>query len=269
MTRRTFIIGDVHGCYDELRLLYATLDPKHNDRFAFVGDIGDKGPRSLSSYRFVKLLLNLYPGSVCVAGNHESKALERLRQGKLETKGEDWTREATAEDWAFIKSMPLYHRYPELNALILHAGVFPRFFDLYPEGLDDERILREGWQRKGGKYVGRARRFQYVRYINPDTGDMVTLGEESDDTPHWSTLYDGREGRIFYGHEPQRTFQPKVHEHSICLDTSCVTGGKMTAAVLREGTNEVEFVQIDCIRTYQEWKPQMYFYQSGDENNDH
>jgi len=263
-TARTFVIGDVHGCYDELRILYAELDPKHNDRFAFVGDIVDKGPHTIKALRFVKLLVGLYPGSVCVAGNHESKALERRRQGKLETKGEDWTRQATEDDWAFIQSMPLYHRYPELNALILHAGIFPRFFDLYPEGLDDGRCLREGWQRKGGKYLSRARRFQYVRFVDPETGNMVPLGEETDETPLWIDHYDGREGHVYYGHEPQRgDFSPKVSAHATCVDTSCVSGGKLTAAVLREDRTP-EFVQVHCIRTYLEWDPDKYFFRKQD-----
>lgn len=263
MKPRTFVIGDVHGCYDELRNLVAELNANADDRFAFVGDIVDKGPHTLKALRFVRLLLSLYPGSVCVAGNHESKALERKRKGKLETKGEDWTRQATDEDWAFIKSMPLYHRYPELNALILHAGIFPRFFDLYPEGLDDKRCHREDWQRKGGKYLSRARRFQYVRFVDPKTGNMVALGDETDETPLWTDFYDGREGHIYYGHEPQRDFQPKMSEHATCVDTSCVTGGRLTAAVLRKGTNP-EFVQVHAIKTYQEWNPDLYFFRTQD-----
>lgn len=262
--RRTFIIGDVHGCYDELRILYAQLDPKATDRFAFVGDIVDKGPHTLKALRLVKLLVGLYPGSVCVAGNHESKALERLRQGKGE-KAEPWHQDATEEEWAFIKSMPLYHRYPELNTLILHAGVFPRFFDLYPEGLDDTKCLREGWQKKGGKYLSRARRFQYVRFVNPETGDMVGLGDETDDSPHWTEHYDGREGHIYFGHEPQRTFEPKKTPHATGVDTSCVSGGKLTAAVLTEGSNNPpEFVQVHSIRTYQEWNPDLYYFRKKD-----
>jgi hypothetical protein len=104
--------------------------------------------------------------------------------------------------------------------------------------LDDERLLnREGWQRGGGKYVGRARRFQYVRYINPETGDMLPLGQETEDTPHWSDLYDGSEGLAFYGHVPQMSGQPRVSKHAIGLDTAVVAGRNLTAAVLtyREG----------------------------------
>jgi len=269
---RTFVIGDVHGCDYELRSLYSVLDPRCDDKFVFVGDIVDKGPNSIKALRFVRLLMDLYPGSVCVAGNHESKALERLRQGKG-AKAEPWHLEATEADWAFIKSMPLYHRLPELNALVVHAGVFPRFFELYPEGLDDKRCLKDGWQKGGGKYLGRARRFQYVRFIDPATGDMLQLGKETEDTPSWSDLYDGREGQIFYGHEPQRSFQPKIRGTSIGLDTSCVSGGKLTAAVLRDGLDEygeladdsIEFVQVQSNRIYQEWKPEMYFHKKEEE----
>ncbi len=244
---RVFVIGDVHGSYQELRSLFKALQPEANDKFVFLGDLVDKGLHTLKTLRYVRALLDYYPGSVSIAGNHESKALERLRQDKKH-KGEPWYMEATDEDWAFIKSMPLYHRIPGLNAIAVHGGFFPRFFKLYPEGLDDKRLLGQpDWQRKGGKYVKRARRFQYVRYINTETGDMLPLGEEGPDTPHWSDLYDGREGFAFYGHDPQQSGNPKVSEHAVGVDTSAVSGMFLTAAVLTPkdgGEFDLSYAQV-------------------------
>jgi diadenosine tetraphosphatase ApaH/serine/threonine PP2A family protein phosphatase len=240
---RTFVIGDVHGCYLELRNLVAELDPKVGDRFAFVGDIVDKGLQTVMALRYVKLLLSLYPGSVAAAGNHESKAIERYRRDKQHPKGEDWWKEATEKDWEFIHSMPLYARFPELNLLVVHGGLFPRFFKLYPQGLDDKVLLVGPWYRGGNKYRKRAKRFLYTRYINPETGDVVALGDETDETPHWSDLYDGREGFVIYGHEPQMTFSPRVSKHAIGVDTAVVAGGLLTAAVLSQG-KPVDYVYV-------------------------
>ncbi len=254
---RTFVIGDVHGCLDELRNLVAAVNPRADNKFTFVGDICDKGINTIGALRYVKLLLKLYPGSVCIAGNHESKALERLRQDKGH-KAEPWHQAASKEDWAFIKSMPLYHRVPGLNVIAVHGGFFPRFFNLYPQGLDDERLLKkENWQRGGGKYMGRARRFQYVRYINTETGDMLPLNEETNETPHWGELYDGREGFAFYGHQPYHDGQPKVWKHAVGIDTACVSGMFLTAAVLKhkdDGEYGLSYVQVsateDTIENY-------------------
>jgi len=244
---RTFIIGDVHGCYDELRSLFQTLNPRAEDQFVFLGDLVDKGRDTIKVLRYVRMLLQFYPGSACIAGNHESKALERLRQGKLETKGEVWTREASEADWAFIKSMPLYHRVPGLNAIAVHGGFFPRFFNLYPQGLDDEKLLVDNWQRKSNKYVSRARRFQYIRYINEETGGQLPLNEETEDTPHWGKLYDGREGFAFYGHQPNYEGNVQVWDHAVGVDTACVAGMFLTAAVLThrdEGKYDLDYAQV-------------------------
>jgi serine/threonine protein phosphatase 1 len=244
---RIFIIGDVHGLHTELTQLQEALAPEPGDRFIFVGDLVDKGPESLKVMRMVEDLIDLYPGSACVAGNHESKALERLRQDKL-YKTEQWARDATEEDWAFIKSMPLYHRVPELNVIVVHGGFFPRFFDLYPQGLDDDRLLkRVNWQSGGGRYFKRARRFQYTRYIDPATGDVALLGDEGPHTPRWAELYDGREGFAFYGHQPDYSGSPYVSEFAVGVDTAAVAGMFLTAAVLDptgDGGFILSYVQV-------------------------
>lgn len=231
---RTFIIGDVHGNIGTLRNLVNDLNPRYQDRFAFVGDLVDKGKSSVAVIRHVKLLMLCYPGSVTVAGNHESKAIERyLKDGTDHHRFEPWAKETNEDDWEFLLSLPLYARFPELNVLIVHGGLYPRFFDLYPEGLDDDRLLSKPWHKGGGKYTKRAKRFLYTRHVDPETGNNVLLGEETNLTKHWSELYDGREGLVFYGHDPQMNFEPKVTEHSIGVDTAVVyPGGRLTAAVL-------------------------------------
>lgn len=65
----TYLIGDVHGCYDELKslLAQAAFDPEH-DRLWLTGDLVARGPASLDVLRFVR---SLGPAVRMVLGNHD------------------------------------------------------------------------------------------------------------------------------------------------------------------------------------------------------
>ena len=67
---RTLVVGDVHGCLDELRDLLDAVHYSSADRLVFVGDLVDRGPDSVGVVRLAQDL-----GAVAVLGNHERKHL--------------------------------------------------------------------------------------------------------------------------------------------------------------------------------------------------
>lgn len=253
MSTRTIFIGDVHGCIDELKKLVAALDLRPGDRLIFVGDLVDRGPDSLAVIRYVKMLIAMYPGSMSIAGNHESKVIEQRRKNLFK---EPWTPDATDEDWAFLESLPLIKKLPEINTTVVHGGFFPKFFQSYSDGL---ARVEHDWHKSKGKYMDRAKRFLRVRYVNPE-GNMVSLGQETDADVFWTERYDGREGYVFYGHQPYvNPPEPKMAAHACGIDTACVFGGRLTAAIVTDDPRKAEFVSVPAARMYAEpradWPP--------------
>jgi hypothetical protein len=264
---RTIFIGDVHGSLDELRNLIAALDLRHDDRLIFVGDLVDKGPNSLGVLRHVKLLVGLYPGSVVVAGNHEEKTLRQRLKGPTELakliladKAEEWTGQATDDDWAFIKSMPLTWYDPAINVRVVHGGIFPKLLDQQPYTFD--RVVEVGadWHKGGGKIMDRARRILRTRYVGgPDRpekqqGEMLELGTNGPNDPFWAETWKGPE-TVIYGHSPWLDGKIRVDPFAIGIDTGAVFGAKLTALVMSAcgvTLDGFETVQVDAIKRYAE-----------------
>lgn len=246
MTRFVFV-GDVHGCLEELDALLADVALRPGDRLLFVGDLVDRGPDSVGVVRRVRDLLARHPGSAAVCGNHEEKALRYHERGKAI---EPWAAQAADDDWAFLDGLPLVVPAPEVGAVVVHAGFFPRYF--VKEGAVG--AVGPGWRREKGKRAERQRRFLRVRRVNPE-GEMIALGHEVEGDPHWSDVYDGREGHVFFGHDPQLSPpEPLRGAHATGLDTGCCFGGRLTAAVLEAGADPraAAFVSVPARARYAE-----------------
>jgi bis(5'-nucleosyl)-tetraphosphatase (symmetrical) len=123
----TYAIGDVHGCYDTLRALVDRIrfDPAR-DRLWMVGDLVNRGPRSLEVLRWAA---GLGAALVTVLGNHDLYLLARAA-GVVERKRRDTLDPVLAapdreELLAWLRQRPLLYR--EGDRLLVHAGLFPQW----------------------------------------------------------------------------------------------------------------------------------------------
>lgn len=246
---RTIVIGDVHGCLEELDELLDVVEyTRGKDRVVFVGDLVDRGPDSIGVVRRAREL-----GAEVVLGNHEEKHLRWRRWERKVAAGEAeknpmhaFNEEKLAiqaglseEDWDWIESWPPFLRL-EHNWAVLHGGCLPNV----PLEKQGKNIIR-------------------VRHIDLETKQFKPSmpGEVPDNTRYWAELWYGPES-IFYGHAvylsgPRHNQQRDLSRDDsklvdcVGLDTGCVFGGKLSAAVLN-GTPEYGIVTVQAKRKYSE-----------------
>jgi predicted phosphodiesterase len=210
---RLIVVGDVHGCIEELKELVEKLELKSDDTVIFAGDLVHKGPDSAGVVRLVMSLRTAVRELVLVRGNHEETALKK-RDVLL-----------TEDQWAFLKSAPLWWRDASRNLLVTHGGI-PKGLDALPE--DPHSVEKLSNSKR--KLFDRLCR---MRYVDAKTGDFVALTARQPGDPFWALTYDGRLGHVIFGHEPFHTRrEPVEFDHATGVDLGCVQGGKLCALVI-------------------------------------
>jgi hypothetical protein len=212
---RTIVIGDVHGCADELWALLRACGRASGDDVVLVGDLVAKGPDSRGVLAIVREL-----GARAVRGNHDARVLRwRSPQERLPLWGThaEVARSLDERDWALLEALPLWLRLPELGALVVHAGLVPGI----PLEEQDPDLLMN------------------VRCIRADG----TGTRDPDDGALWGSLWPGPE-LVLFGHHATRGLQE--HPFAIGLDTGCCYGGKLTACILPER----RLVSVSAKRAY-------------------
>ncbi|MDD9936772.1 MAG: metallophosphoesterase [Myxococcales bacterium] len=202
---RTLVIGDVHGCAEELEALLGACQHDASDRVVLVGDLLRKGPDAAGVLEIFRRV-----GAESTCGNHDMHLL-RWRQAidagteprRIDPDSEGFITEMSEADWALLRALPLVIRLPEHGAAVVHAGAVP---GIPLEQQDPEVLLN-------------------VRTIRPD--GSPSKGHA--DGPLWGELWPGPEFLLF-GHHARAGLQQ--HPHAIGLDTGCVYGGALTACVL-------------------------------------
>jgi hypothetical protein len=201
---RTIIVGDVHGCADELDALLARVRYAPGDSVVFVGDLVARGPASRRVLATARRL-----GARVVRGNHEHKLLlyrSDPRSVKLGEAHARVARELGADDWRSLEAAPLWVDLDEHAARVVHAGVVP---GTRIEKTPVEALLKMRTIDARGRWSDDA-----------DAGAM--WGEKYVGPPH-----------VVFGHNARKA--PQLHEWATGLDTGCVYGGALTAMVLDAG----------------------------------
>jgi len=133
---RTFFIGDVHGCVEELAELFEKFSPNAEDKIYQTGDLINKGPNSVATIEFI-----LRHNIKCVMGNHEAKLLQILEKPKdeLTPKELHFLENVQKPEWLadIVSKFPLW--IDTGKQILLHAGLEPGKNSL--EDMDERFIL--------------------------------------------------------------------------------------------------------------------------------
>jgi predicted phosphodiesterase len=212
---RTLVVGDVHGCLDELLALLAAAGRAPADRVVLVGDLVAKGPDSAGVVRWAR-----ESKADAVLGNHDAHVLRAVhgdpRVGPLHRAVAD---SLSAADVAWLEARPLFLRLDPIGDrpyVVVHGGLVP--------GIPIELQTRE--------------HLLNLRSIKDD-------GEPSKKIvgAPWASLWTGPE-HVVFGHDAVRGLQR--HPFATGLDTGCVYGRELTALVLPAG----ELVSVPAARAY-------------------
>ena len=232
------IIGDVHGCFDELvgllrQLGHAvdetgfTVQPTNGRKLVFVGDLVDRGPKVP---QVVKLVMNAVASgaALCVPGNHDAKLMRKLRGrevqithglaeslAQLANEPEEFHKQVAE----FIDDLVSHYVLDDGKLVVAHAG------------------MKESMQGRGS---GAVREFAL---FGETTGETDEFGLPV--RYNWAAEYRGA-AAVVYGHTPVP--EPEWLNRTINIDTGCVFGGKLTA--LRYP--EKELVSVRAKQTYAE-----------------
>ena len=228
--KKLLIIGDVHGCYDELvELLDKCKARDPQICVIFVGDLMNKGPKT---DQVVKLAREL--GAYCVRGNHEEVSLRewQIHKSNPSTLKEkfSWLQRLSPEDIKWAMELPFSIRIPSRKVIIVHAGMVPgiEVEDQTPDHLVHMRDVL--YDSETSTWSGCKK---------PRAGSIP-----------WGSQWPGPE-HVYYGHDARRKLQR--YKFATGLDTGCVYGGTLTGILLDKG--EGEEGQLFSVDAHKVWAP--------------
>ena len=250
----TYAIGDVQGCCDELRQLLAAISfDKFQDRLWFVGDLVNRGPKSLDTLRLVR---QFGDRAVVVLGNHDlhlvsqHEGFERPRTDDTfqdvlgaPDRGElvDWLRTRpmlhVEEGWAMVHagllpqwSIAKAHRLArEVEAALASTGYREFLGNMYGSTPDEWSDSLAGWDRLRVIVNAMTR----MRFCTPH-GKMEFKAKGEAAPPGYRPWYEFRKDRevTVYGHWSAAGL--KRNPKTVGLDSACVWGGQLSALRLED-----------------------------------
>jgi bis(5'-nucleosyl)-tetraphosphatase (symmetrical) len=251
----TYAIGDVQGCFDELQQLLEKLRfEKNRDRLWFVGDLVNRGPKSLEVLRFVR---ELGARAITVLGNHDLHLVtqhERIERRRKDDTFDDVLGAPDAKELVtWLRTRPMMH--VEQHYAMVHAGLLPQWTiekasklareveaalaardypdflrNMYGSTPDEWSDSLTGWDRLR-VIVNAMTRMRFC--TRAGKMDFKAKGKKA--PPGYVPWFEARarnEKRLVSGH--WSALGLNLDERAALLDSGCVWGGPLTALRLED-----------------------------------
>ncbi|MFD2244890.1 metallophosphoesterase [Pontibacter ruber] len=236
------IIGDVHGCFEELlallRKLNYTIEDDHQSKryvvippqgykVVFVGDLVDRGP---NSPEVLRLVMDMVEQGIayCVSGNHDDKLYRKLIGKNVQVRHGLELTVAQLEKYdqafldrvrKFLKELPHHIVLDDGRLVVAHAGLAEHLHGRCSNSIRN------------------------LCLYGPTTGEVDERGLPV--RLDWAADYSGV-AVVVYGHTP--VMEPRWRNNTINIDTGCVFGGKLTALTYPDNVLTV----VDSYEVYAE-----------------
>lgn len=257
----TYAIGDVQGCFDELQQLLRQVRFSGGDRLWLVGDLVNRGPKSLDVLRFVA---ELGGRAVVVLGNHDLHLVsqfEGVERGRKNDTLDDVLDAPDAKalvDW--LRARPIMH--VESRYAMVHAGLLPQWSvqraaalakeveralvspsyqeflsNMYGSQPDEWTDSLQGWDRLRVIVNAMTR----LRFCTPG-GRMDFRAKGTAPPPGYRPWFQMRNDQqlLICGH--WSALGLRTSAKLAALDSGCVWGGRLTALRLEDGA----VFQVPC-----------------------
>ena len=245
---RKIIIGDIHGCIDELKALINQLELNPNDRLFFIGDLINKGPDSVGVVQYLYALSKTYSISL-ILGNHEEKFLRYMQHKQTNSKAlatmkitpdfELLAQNLKTDEIDFLKQSYYTFNIKEQNILLLHGGITGNC--ILNLSTNYQYQTHTSKQFKGLDLITKTRHLDI-------SGKFVSLGQENEHTQFWAETYDGKYGKVIFGHNTFMQSMPKYFQNAIGIDMGCVYGQHLLALII--SNNKIEYISIPAKNKY-------------------
>lgn len=258
----TYCIGDVQGCFDELEQLLRIINYNpHQDQLWFVGDLVNRGPKSLEVLRLIKNL----PNTKIVLGNHDLHLLNfyhKVVDGEAIHLEQILSAPDGKELVNWLQMQPLIYHDPQHNCVLVHAGIYPGWdlrqalsyakeVEKILHGENVLEFLKNMYGNEPNKWQENLTGWERFRFITNVFTRMRLCDHKGNlEFNHPGKIENAPPGylpwfkipwrktkniKIFFGH--WAALEGKTNEpNTFALDTGCVWGGRLSALRIEDNT---------------------------------
>ncbi|OJD16689.1 hypothetical protein AJ78_03159 [Emergomyces pasteurianus Ep9510] len=251
--KRLIVIGDVHGCLDELESLLqkTNFDPNNGDHLIFTGDLIAKGPKSIG----VIDLARKYRAS-CVRGNHEDRVLLLRRNVKAaasirnkadydiepDPQEQSLANELNDEQANWLDTCPVILKVGPIKGMgevvVVHGGLVPgvELESQDPSTVMSMRTIDLSSHVPSTSSAG----VSWTKLFNKHQS-LLAVARQS--APRGESVQHSSATTVIYGHDANTS--PSLKKYTKGLDTNCVKGGKLSSMIIQDG-GDSRIANVKC-----------------------